>query len=77
VSMANRFWGALYAAFVTTSSKQLEAYGRFAHNLAAACVIGAISIIFTENRYGLGHAIALLAAGVSCFVFGALYSRGE
>jgi len=55
----------------------MEAYGRFLHNLAAACVIAAMSIIFTESRYGLPHVFALFAAGVSCFVLGALFSRGD
>ena len=73
----SRLWTALRAAFATPSPKQWEAYGRFAHNLAAACVIGGISILFTESRYGLGHVFALLGTGVVCFVTGAIFSRGE
>jgi hypothetical protein len=77
VSTGKRLLAALYGASVTPTAKQLEEYGRFAQNLAAACVIAAMSIIFTESRYGLPHVFALFAAGVSCFVAGALFSRGE
>ena len=77
MSRGKRLLAALYGAFVTPTTRQLEAYGRFAHNMAAACVIAAMSIIFTDTRYGLMHVFALFAAGVSCFVAGALFSRGE
>lgn len=77
MSTGKRLLAALYGAFVTPTVKQLEAYGRFAHNMAAACVIAAMSIIFTDTRYGLVHVFALFATGVSCFVAGALFSRGE
>ena len=75
--VVRRFLEALRAAFVTPTLKQLEAYGRFAHNLAAACVVADMSILFTENDYGLRHIVALFVAGLSCFVFGALMSRGD
>ena len=68
---------ALHRAFVTPTSRQREAYGRFLHNLAAACVIADTSIIFTENRYGAHYIVALFAAGVVCFVVGALLSKGD
>ena len=75
--MVMRFMEALRAAFVTPTFKQLEAYARFAHNLAAACVVAGMSILFTDNEYGVRHIVALFLAGLSCFVFGALMSRGE
>ena len=71
------FWAALRVAFVTPTVRQQEAYGSFAHNLAAACVIAVTSILSTENRYGLPHVAALLFAGVVCFVAGALFCRGD
>ena len=77
MSTGKRLLAALYGAFVTPTAKQLEAYGRFAHNLAAACVIAAMSIIFTESQFGLRHVFALFAAGVLCFLVGALFSRGD
>src|SRR5262249_46520469 len=61
--MMSRFFEALRAAFVTPTFKQLEAYGRFAHNLAAACVVAGMSILFTENEYGVRHIVALFLAG--------------
>ena len=68
---------AVHDAFAAPSGKQKEAYGRFLHNLAAACLIAATSILFTENRYGIAHVAALLAIGVSCFVAGSLFCRGD
>jgi hypothetical protein len=73
----NHFIAALREAFVTPTSKQREAYGRFLHNLAAACLIASISIIFTENPYGARHVVALFASGVICFVVGAFFCRDE
>jgi len=67
----------LRGAFVTPNTRQREAHGRFAHNLSAACVIGAVSIVFTDNNYGLLHVVALLAVGVICFATGAMYCRGD
>ena len=77
MSRGKRLLAALYGAFVTPTTRQLEAYGRFAHNMAAACVIAGMSIIFTDSRYGLMHVFALFATGVLCFLAGALCSRGE
>jgi len=73
----DRFTAALRDAFVTPSVRQREAYGRFLHNLSAACVIADTSLVFTDNRYGIPHLAALLAAGVVCFVGGALLCRGD
>ena len=75
--ITSRFLAALRSAFVTPSIRQQEAYGRFAHNLAAACVIAVTSILSTENRYGLPHVAGLLLAGVVCFVVGKLFCRGD
>ena len=77
MSRGKRLLAALYGAFVTPTAKQLEACGRFAHNMAAACVIAGMSIIFTDIRYGLMHVLALFATGVLCFLADALFSKGE
>jgi hypothetical protein len=71
------FLAALRRAFVDPTTKQQEAYGRFAHNLAAACLIAAASIIFTENPYGAVHLVALIVIGVICFLLGALLCEGD
>jgi hypothetical protein len=76
-AIVSRFVVAVRVAFVAPSGRQKEAYGRFLHNLAAACLIAATSIVFTENRYGVAHMAALLAIGVSCFVAGSVFSRGD
>jgi hypothetical protein len=75
--MIRRYSLALREAFVAPTGKQKEAYGRFLHNVAAACLFAATSILFTENRYGIAHLAALLAIGVSCFVVGSVSSRGD
>ena len=71
------FIGALHRAFVRPTSRQREAYGRLFHNLAAASLIGCTTILFTENRYGVLHGLALLTVGVICFAIGALLIDGD
>ena len=75
--MIENFLTALHRAFVTPTSKQRGAYGRFLHNLAAACVIADTSLMFPDSRYGAHYVAALFAAGVVCFVAGALLSKGD
>ena len=70
---------ALRAAFARPTLKQKEAYGRFAHTLAAAAVIGQATILFADNA-ALASAwriTGLAVGGVICFVAGALLTRGE
>ena len=69
----------LRAAFVAPTVKQREAYGRFAHTLATASVIGAITIVSTEGvtRSSTGRVTVLIVAGVTCFLTGAMLSKGE
>jgi hypothetical protein len=62
------------AAFRTPSSKQIEAYARFLHTLAAAAVIGAITLVFAEGGITwslLWRLIGLVVSGVTCFLMGA------
>ena len=70
----------LQVAFTAPTLKQKEAYGRFAHTLAAAAVIGAITIVFAEGRVtsDIAWRIAGLAvSGVICFGAGVLLVEGE
>lgn len=60
--------------------KQKEAYGRFFHTLAAAGIIGCVSVLFTESQvtwYGAWRIIGLFASAVACFAAGAMLSKGE
>ena len=75
--MTRRLLTALREAFLTPTGRQLEAYGRFLHNLATACLIAGTSILFTQNQYGGLHVAALFASGVVCFVLGAVFCRGD
>ena len=71
---------ALAAAFRSPTLKQKEAYGRFAHTLAAAAVIGAVTILFSEMRFSFGGATrlaGLILCGLICFAIGAIPNKGE
>ena len=60
--------------------KQREAYARFLHTLAAATVIGEATLIFAEGAttlIGAWRIMGLTISGVTCFMGGALLSRGE
>lgn len=67
-------------AFRTPTLKQKEAYGRLSHTFCAASIIGAITVIFTENDATpmvLAKVAALIFWGVLLFWTGALLSKGE
>ena len=71
---------ALVAAFRRPTLRQKEAYGRFAHTLAAAAVIGAVTILFSEIRFSFGGTIrltGLILCGLICFAIGAILNKGE
>jgi hypothetical protein len=71
---------AIRDAFEHPTLKQKEAYGRFAHTLAAAAVIGAASVLFSETRWTVGDAlrvVGLLLSGLVCFALGATLCKGE
>ena len=67
-------------AFRTPTVKQKEAYGRLSHTFYAASIIGAITVIFTENvvtLFVLAKVVALILWGILLFWSGALLSKGE
>lgn len=67
-------------AFRTPTVKQKEAYGRLSHTFCAASIIGAITVIFTENvvtLFVLAKVVALILWGILLFWSGALLSKGE
>jgi hypothetical protein len=70
---------ATQAALTDPTVKQKEAYGRFAHTLAAAAVIGEVTLIFAEGApwASVWRIVGLALSGVTCFVGGALLSKGE
>jgi len=66
-------------AFSAPTFRQQEAYARFLHTLAAASVIGEATLIFAEGAVtstAFGRIVGLTISGVTCFVAGALLSRG-
>ena len=74
--MIRKFLKALNGAFVSPTTKQMEAYGRYAHNLSAACIIADATIYFS-SQYSVVQVFGLFAAGVIFFLGGAVLSRGE
>jgi hypothetical protein len=67
-------------AFERPTLKQKEAYGRFAHTLAAAAVISAASVLFSETRWTMNDTLrvaGLLSSGLICFALGATLCKGE
>ncbi len=67
-------------ALRTPTLKQKEAYGRLAHTLCAACMIGFVTVIFTESLLTANHLArlcGLLLMGIVLFASGALLSKGE
>jgi hypothetical protein len=75
------FLQTLRDTFSKPSLKQKEAYGRFCHTLAAACIIGSATLLFGETmpvaRYADGRIVAMLVAGVLLFLVGGILSKGE
>lgn len=68
------------SAIKTPTLKQKEAYGRFAHTMSAASLIGSVTVMFTEPSLtvSVGSRIgALVFWGVLLFWVGALLSKGE
>lgn len=67
-------------ALRTPSLKQKEAYGRLAHTLCAACVIGCVSVAYSDHDATvvlISRMIALAFWALVLFVIGALFSKGE
>ena len=71
---------ALRDAFERPKLELQKAYVRFAHTLAAAAVIGAATVLFSETRWSVGvtvRMLGLLLGGLVCFALGAVLSKGE
>ena len=71
---------AIHHAFVAPTVKQKEAYGRFAHTLAAAAMIGDVTIIFGDwivVPTSVWRVVGLTLTGVICFLAGAMLAKGE
>jgi hypothetical protein len=67
-------------AFRSPSGKQKEAYARFAHTLAAASLIGAVTLLFahTPSSWGaLWRITGLAAFAVLSFLGGAVLLKGD
>jgi hypothetical protein len=69
---------ATLTALTNPTVKLKDAYGRFARTLAAAAVIGEVTLVFAENAAWASawRVIALALRGVTCFIGGALLSKG-
>lgn len=70
------------ANLLQPTPKQLESYGRWAHNLSAAATIGAVTLAYSGARYGASEVrmlevAALVFWAILLFISGGLLSRGE
>jgi hypothetical protein len=67
-------------AFRSPSGKQTEAYARFAHTLAAAALIGAVTLLFAEAPSTWGsfwRLLGLMVFGVLSFLGGAVLLKDD
>lgn len=67
-------------AFRMPTVKQKEAYGRLSLTFCAASMIGAVTVIFTEEHATFSVLVkvaALIFWGVLLFLAGAILSKGE
>lgn len=68
-------WPRLAKALTDPTQRQKEAYARFMHTLAAAAVIGAITLLFTEGAISSAlvyRMTGLVIGAVVCFAGGVL-----
>ncbi|QBY56394.1 hypothetical protein [Cupriavidus oxalaticus] len=74
------FFYLAWKAIIEPSKDQRQQYGRFAHTLSAAALIGLVGYFKTVSSWSL-HAAAdvcgLLMASVVLFVVGAVLSKGD
>jgi hypothetical protein len=66
---------AVEQAFGDPTLKQMEVYGRYLHNLSAACIIGGITVFYSTS-YTAFDVLKLFTAGVLLFLAGAVLSKG-
>lgn len=67
-------------AVATPTGKQKEAYGRFCHTMAAAAIIGLITVVHLDSVaswYIVSRAFALGICAIVLFIVGAALSKGE
>jgi hypothetical protein len=68
------------AVLADPNAKQREAYGRVVHNLAVACIIGAVTLGYSTPPSGqtyLWRIVELIGLAVVAIVFGGFLSKGE
>ena len=79
--LVERILGSTRQALWFPSVKQKEAYGRLAHTLCAACIVGAVSVSFTDNGlmpyYTAMKLSALMFWSILLFWTGAILSKGD
>ena len=66
--------------FLQPDPKQREAFGRVMHNLAVACIVGAVSLSYSTPLAGDSYVrriIELVALAAVLLVVGGFWSKGE
>lgn len=78
-----KYWKECGAAFKSPTLKQKESYARLLHTLSAACIIGAVTLIWSADgpphlTWSIAFRSATLILGfVVTLISGALLSKGE
>ena len=73
-------WSVVRSALLAPTRDQRQQYGRFAHTLSAAALIGAASYFSGSRTWTLGAVFdvaTLIAVTVVLFVVGAVLSKGD
>lgn len=73
-------WRECVSALRTPTQKQVDSYGKLFHTLAAASLVGCVTVTWTTSTwdlYNVGQAAGLFLAAVIAFFLGAILSKGE
>lgn len=74
------FWNQAWRAITAPHKDQRQQYGRFAHTLSAAALIGAVGYVNSIpawSLYAAWQAFCLISCGVVLFVAGAVLVKGD
>lgn len=80
MSVVRRFLRECVSALRTPTQKQVDSYGKLLHTLAAASLVGCVTVTWTTQTwslYNVSQAAGLFLAAVVAFFLGAILSKGE
>jgi hypothetical protein len=81
MSAIRTFWLECVSALRTPTQKQVDSYGKLLHTLAAASLVGCVTVTWTTSGpwslYNVGQVAGLLLAAVIAFFLGAILLKGD